>query len=78
MDNKLIKNFSKHTTYLFLCIFCIYASIAVANTYLVFLRFQLMRGILNAESYASEIALVRETIKSYKGQHWTEFLAAWA
>lgn len=35
MDNKLIKKISKHKTYLFLCIFCIYASIAVANTYLV-------------------------------------------
>ena len=55
-----------------------YCETDVANTYLVFLRFQLMRGILNAESYVSEIALVRETIKSYKGQHWTEFLAAWA
>ena len=55
-----------------------YCETDVANTYLVFLRFQLMRGTLNAESYAREIALVRETLSSYPGSHWQEFLAAWS
>ncbi len=54
-----------------------YCETDVANTYLVFLRFQLMRGQLNAESYAREIALVRETLATYTGPHWVEFLAAW-
>src|SRR3546814_889469 len=54
-----------------------YCETDVANTYLVFLRFQLMRGLLNAESYATEIALVRETLAGYSGSHWQEFLAAW-
>jgi len=54
-----------------------YCETDVANTYLVFLRFQLMRGLLNPESYAREIALVRDTLHSYNGKHWQEFLAAW-
>ncbi|HEY3326015.1 MAG TPA: 3'-5' exonuclease [Novimethylophilus sp.] len=55
-----------------------YCETDVANTHLVFLRFQRMRGILNAEAYQREIALVRETLASYPGPHWQEFLAAWA
>ena len=54
-----------------------YCETDVANTHLVFLRFQLMRGHLNAQSYAREIELVRETLASYSGKHWQEFLAAW-
>jgi 3'-5' exonuclease len=54
-----------------------YCETDVANTYLVFLRFQLMRGLLNPESYAREIALVRETLTGYAMPHWQEFLEAW-
>jgi len=55
-----------------------YCETDVANTYLVFLRFQLMRGVLNAEAYAQEIELVRNTLKAYGVPHWQEFLTAWA
>lgn len=54
-----------------------YCETDVANTHLVFLRFQLMRGLLTKAAYESEIALVRETLKSYEGEHWDAFLAAW-
>jgi 3'-5' exonuclease len=54
-----------------------YCETDVANTHLVFLRFQHMRGLLNAEAYAREIELVRETLSGYSGSHWQEFLAAW-
>ena len=54
-----------------------YCETDVANTHLVFLKFQLMRGLLNAESYQQEIHLVRETLASYSAPHWKEFLAAW-
>ncbi len=54
-----------------------YCETDVANTYLVFLRFQLMRGVLNAESYAREVELVRNTLEAYNVPHWQEFLAAW-
>lgn len=54
-----------------------YCETDVANTHLVYLRFQLMRGHLNQAEYQAEIALVRETISQYSGEHWRAFLAAW-
>jgi len=54
-----------------------YCETDVANTYLVFLRFQLMRGVLTAEAYQREVELVRETLAGYAGPHWQEFLQAW-
>jgi predicted PolB exonuclease-like 3'-5' exonuclease len=54
-----------------------YCETDVANTHLVFLRYQLMRGHLTQEAYSYEIALVRETLQSYSGQHWQEFLGEW-
>ena len=54
-----------------------YCETDVANTYLVFLRFQLMRGHLSPNEYANEIGLVRDTLQGYSGQHWQEFLNAW-
>lgn len=54
-----------------------YCETDVANTYLVFLRFQLMRGHLSPGDYAAEIQLVRDTLVGYSGQHWQEFLQAW-
>ena len=55
-----------------------YCETDVANTYLVFLRFQQMRGLLNHEAYAREIELVRSTLTGYEAPHWREFLQAWA
>ncbi|MEQ1602713.1 MAG: 3'-5' exonuclease [Methylophilaceae bacterium] len=55
-----------------------YCETDVANTHLVFLRFQLMRGVLNKQSYEREITLVRETLASYEAAHWQEFVQAWA
>lgn len=54
-----------------------YCETDVANTYLVFLRFQLMRGHLSPNEYALEVGLVRSTLQTYSGQHWQEFLNAW-
>jgi len=54
-----------------------YCETDAANTYLVFLRFQLMRGALTAEAYDQEIELVRRTLARSSAQHWKEFLAAW-
>ena len=58
-----------------------YCETDVANTHLVFLRFQLMRGHLKLNEYEAEIKLVRETLASYtvdkSRPHWAEFLAAW-
>ena len=50
----------------------------VANTYLVYLRFQLMRGALPQDKYQQEIGLVRATLEKSPGQHWKEFLEIWS
>ncbi|OIR00088.1 putative 3'-5' exonuclease related to the exonuclease domain of PolB [mine drainage metagenome] len=54
-----------------------YCETDVANTHLVYLRFQLMRGRLNQVTYEQEVALVREALTGYQAPHWQEFLAAW-
>jgi predicted PolB exonuclease-like 3'-5' exonuclease len=55
-----------------------YCETDVVNTYLVFLRFQLMRGVLDPVQYQSEIDLVRTTLEKNEAPHWREFLDAWA
>ncbi len=55
-----------------------YCETDVANTHLVYLRFQLMRGYLTQAAYEKEVALVKETIESYSGVHWDAYLKAWA
>ena len=54
-----------------------YCETDVANTYLVYLKFQLIRGHLNQNEYESEINLVKNTIQGYQKDHWDEFLSAW-
>jgi len=54
-----------------------YCETDVMNTYLVFQRFRLMRGELDAGSYAREISLVRERLAGIEAPHWREFIAAW-
>ena len=54
-----------------------YCETDVANTHLVYLRFQLMRGHLTPAAYEAEIKLVRDTLNTYPATHWAEFLAAW-
>jgi 3'-5' exonuclease len=54
-----------------------YCETDVANTYLVFLRFQLMRGVLTTDQYETEVSLLREFIGRSDLPHWKEFMAAW-
>jgi 3'-5' exonuclease len=54
-----------------------YCETDVVNTYLVYLRFQLMRGHLQADEVAEEIALVKSSLSGIDATHWREFLAAW-
>ncbi len=54
-----------------------YCETDVVNTYLVFQRFQQMRGLITAEGFAAETALVRERLAELPGLHWREFLAQW-
>ena len=54
-----------------------YCETDVLNTWLVYLRFQLMRGQLDEQGYASEILLLRQWLAGEKQAHFDEFLAAW-
>lgn len=54
-----------------------YCETDVMNTWLVYLRFQKMRGTLTEAAYAGEIALARSTVESNAAPHWQAFLAAW-
>ena len=55
-----------------------YCETDVVNTWLLFCRFRLLRGELDAQSYQEEIDLVRETLATLNGDHWVEYLNAWA
>jgi predicted PolB exonuclease-like 3'-5' exonuclease len=54
-----------------------YCETDVVNTFLVYTRFQRMRGVLSEAAAADEEALVRAVLNEAPGQHWREFLAAW-
>jgi predicted PolB exonuclease-like 3'-5' exonuclease len=54
-----------------------YCEADVANTYLVYLRFQLMRGCVSRDEYQQEIALVRDTLGKAPDAHWQEFMQLW-
>ena len=54
-----------------------YCEVDVVNTYLLFQRFQVVRGLLNHERYDAECALLRETLERRTEPHWREFLSLW-
>ena len=49
-----------------------------ANTYLLYLRFQQLRGALTAAQVEKECALLRGTLEKHKAPHWREFLSRWS
>ena len=54
-----------------------YCETDVANTWLMYCRFQLMRGVFSREQFDRETALLRDTLAAHPGEHWREYLAAW-
>jgi predicted PolB exonuclease-like 3'-5' exonuclease len=54
-----------------------YCETDVMNTYLLYCRFQKMRGGFTEAEYEKEVALVRETLGGIDESHWREYLAAW-
>jgi hypothetical protein len=54
-----------------------YCETDVVNTYLVYLRFQRLRGALTAKAFDAEVAAVRAALEGLKLPHWQAFLAAW-
>lgn len=55
-----------------------YCETDALNTYLMFLRFELMRGHLDADEYHREIEIVRQFLQENSDKiHFTEFQNAW-
>ncbi len=54
-----------------------YCETDVINTWLVYLRFEHMRGNLDDKDLQRELAMVRDTLKTMNVPHLNEFLAAW-
>lgn len=54
-----------------------YCETDVMNTWLIFCRFQLMRGALTAQAYDEEILLARNALKDHPEEHWQAYLKAW-
>jgi predicted PolB exonuclease-like 3'-5' exonuclease len=54
-----------------------YCETDVLNTYLIYLRFQLLRGHLNGAEHLGEVARVRKLLTDSGAAHWKEFAAAW-
>jgi hypothetical protein len=54
-----------------------YCETDALNTYLLYLRFELLRGNLGDEESRRECAVVREALKKAAKPHLDEFLAAW-
>jgi predicted PolB exonuclease-like 3'-5' exonuclease len=54
-----------------------YCETDVANTYLLYQRFQLIRGVLDPPAYEQEVALFRKWLAEQPAEHWRQFLTAW-
>ena len=54
-----------------------YCEADTANTYLLFLRFQLLRCVYTPERYQSECGLLRAALEKRPEPHWREFLSLW-
>jgi hypothetical protein len=54
-----------------------YCETDAINTYLIYLRFELLRGHLSAAEHAHETARVRKLLDDSPAAHFKEFAAAW-
>lgn len=54
-----------------------YCETDVLNTYLIYLRFEKIRGNLSLETYQKECAYVRETLIQENKPHFQQFINAW-
>jgi len=54
-----------------------YCEADTANTYLLFLRYQLLRGVFTKTAYEREIQLLKSYLKDLDKPHWREFLKLW-
>lgn len=54
-----------------------YCETDAMNTYLLWLRYQLMRGRIDGTGYDAEIRRARDVLGQESGEHWRAFMEAW-
>jgi 3'-5' exonuclease len=54
-----------------------YCEIDVLNTYLIYLRFELMRGVLDAAAYQKEVEVVEAKLAQSDRPHLKQYLELW-
>ena len=54
-----------------------YCEADTANTYLLYLRYQLLRGVFTKDFYRKEIQNLRTYLQGLDKPHWREFLQLW-
>jgi hypothetical protein len=54
-----------------------YCEADTANTYLLYLRYQLLRGVLSGDQFRKESQVLRKYLKDQDKPHWREFLKLW-
>ena len=54
-----------------------YCETDVLNTYLIYLKFEALRGLLGATALVAEFDRVRSFLANADGAHFAQFLAAW-
>jgi 3'-5' exonuclease len=55
-----------------------YCETDVVNTYALYLRFMLMRAQLTPNQHTAEVQRIRERLGALPGEHWKQYLSAWA
>ena len=54
-----------------------YCEADTANTYLLYLRYQLLRGIFSRDVFQKEVELLKKYLHAQDKPHWREFLKLW-
>jgi len=54
-----------------------YCEADTANTYLLFLRYQLLRGFFSKDVFQKETKILRNYLQEQNKPHWREFLKLW-
>jgi predicted PolB exonuclease-like 3'-5' exonuclease len=54
-----------------------YCEVDTVNTYLLYLRFQVLRGVMSKDTFKKERNILRQNIKEQNKPHWRAFLERW-
>lgn len=54
-----------------------YCETDVVNTYLLYCRYRLLRGELDANAYEQALMQVRQALQALQQPHWEEYLSLW-